>query len=121
LREIGEYLEERGHSFRIRQSAATYTDQSDDPDPAISFLLYAESIPRSKYGSELPPGVTFTAKRITKKVSVHTRNMVPGTGGQAGPEGKYEPEEVDSELIENIVTDTVSEILENAAQSRHTA
>jgi hypothetical protein len=99
--EIGAYLKQKGHDFRIREQDYSVGEDKKTTDAGITLFIFPAGVePRGHREYENPHYSVF-ATRYSKTLRLHGSNMRPGSGGSAGPRGEYKLEQLNRQVLEN--------------------
>jgi hypothetical protein len=110
MEDIGNHLKVRGHDYRIAEEEESLDSEGRTRDAKITINIFPAGVDRSAYRPEDTPSISFIATRYEKKIWVHGSNMMPNRGGSAGSRGKFNVEEITSDIVEREVLKVLKEI-----------
>lgn len=98
MEQVAEKLKTGGHHVAIGEANLTAAQTGKDQPGAIRLEIIPAGAKRERYEKNQLPGVTFSAEP-GMKVGVYSRSGRPDEEHGAGPQRRFRPSEVTSEMV----------------------
>jgi len=96
----GAILKERGHDFSISENEFAVDQDGKITEAGILIRIFPARVEGSTRPIDQFPSLSYVARHYNKTVGIYGTNMVPKTGGAAGPRGDYQLTQISTELVE---------------------
>ena len=100
MEEVGKYLKDRGHGYRISEREKSIDHQGRTQDANIEMSIFPDDIKGASYTEDSTPSISFIATKYKKIIWGHRSTMMPGRGGSSGSFGEFNPAEIQRDMVE---------------------
>ena len=111
MEEVGGYLKNCGHEYRISQREETRDHQDRTQDANIKMSIFPGGTKSASYRDTSTPSITFFAQKFRRIIWGHRSTMMPGRGGSAGSFAEFKPEEIKRDMVEREILTLLKNVL----------